>query len=100
MKVLDLRLTIGLNRIGLAGEGPGQAFHRLLLPSVDHRLMDAVLGDELRHRHLTSDRPSATFAGKSAEYRFRFPVIRSVLSLGKPGLSNCPGNRDHLTLRK
>jgi len=49
MKVLDLRLTIGLNRIGLAGEGPGQAFHRLLLSSVDHRLMDAVLGGELRH---------------------------------------------------
>jgi len=33
----------------------------------------------------------------SAEYRFRLPVIGSVLHRGEPSLTICPKNRGHLT---
>jgi len=34
----------------------------------------------------------------SAEYRFRLPIIGSVLHKGEPSLTICPKNGDHLTL--
>jgi hypothetical protein len=37
--------------------------------------MDTVLGRQLRRRQLTAQPSRATFALKSAEYRFRLPVI-------------------------
>ena len=40
---------------------------------------------------------SATFALNSAEYRFRLPVIRSVLLRSEPSLTPCPNFGDHLT---
>jgi hypothetical protein len=42
--------------LGLVGEHARHSLDRLLLPGVDQRLMDTVLGDQLRNAQLTTDR--------------------------------------------
>ena len=53
-----------------------------------------MLGRQLRRRQLTAQGLQSTFALKSAEYRFRLPVIGSVLQPGRTKLkhlSQIPG---------
>jgi len=67
--------------------------HGLLLPGVDHSLVDAVLGGQMRYRLLPRSASRATFALNSAEYRFLFPVIGLVLPSGRTKLSSLSGFR-------
>ena len=56
VEFLHLAIAERVRRLGLAGEDPGHALHRLLLPGCDHRRMHAVLGAQLRHCPLSAQR--------------------------------------------
>ena len=80
-----------LRSFGFAGKYSGQTLDRLLTPCGDHRLVDAVLRRQLRQRQFPFSASNATFALKSAEYRLRLPVIRSVLHKGRTNLKPLSG---------
>jgi hypothetical protein len=59
--------------------------------------MHAVLRRRLRRRQLAAQRLKSNLSLKSAEYRFRLPVIWvRPSSQGEPSLGTCPNFRDHL----
>ena len=56
MELVDLALAGGVGGFRLAGEHRGHSLDGLLLPSVDHSLVDAVLGGQMRYRLLPAER--------------------------------------------
>src|SRR5262249_3387343 len=92
----------GLSDIGFVLKHCGKVVDSLFLPGIDHRLMHAVLGAELRDRQLAPDRLESYF-------RFEFSAVTIALRLchlyssfpkDEPSLINCPIRGDPLSLMK
>ncbi len=113
VKLVDLAFASHLGSLRLAGEDAGHAFDRLLLPRVDHRLVDAVLGCQLRERLFAPNglerHPriksedwllalnSAEPEDREANFASSSPSSGSSSRQGEPSLADCPGFGDHLS---
>lgn len=67
MQLVDLVFASRLRRLGLSGEHPRQPRDGLLLPRIDHRLVDAVLADSCASLCSLRITSRATLAMNSAE---------------------------------